>query len=127
MYIPIYPKKIDLTLMKKKDDANWLKTTKLFQCVTRLKKGENFGSLAFIAESTRAASILSLTDCTLAILDRDVFIEKLKKNQKRILSKKINYLKKQLFKDFRNKELMRMSFFWKEKNYSLNAVIFKEK
>eukprot|EP00347_Sterkiella_histriomuscorum_P002457 403368072 len=70
---------------------NTLKT--MFEEMAVLKSGQSFGELALIQNKPRSATILCLTDCYLATLNKQSFNQAISKGMQKALSDNIEFLK----------------------------------
>ena len=53
--------------------------------ITKLEEGKSFGELALINDRPRAATIMGLTDCHLATLDKQDYLRVFKKIENKII------------------------------------------
>ena len=60
---------------------------------SRLTTGSSFGEMALLVDAPRAATIVALKDCYMAVLDRQDFKRCLLKIENREKNKKIDFLK----------------------------------
>lgn len=74
---------------------NYLEEIRLqwFVDTSRLATGQSFGEMALLDDTPRAATIVAIKDCYMAVLDRHNFKQCLAKIENREKNKKIDFLK----------------------------------
>ena len=88
--------------------------------------GDSFGELALLRNAHRAASIYCKTDCHFAILERDDFSRIVGRAKESRLSEKVDFLCKfPFFSRYSRPALQQLSYYFKEKAFSLNQTVFQ--
>lgn len=85
-----------------------------------------FGELALIKDQPRAATIKAITDCHLAVLNKEDYLRVIGKAEHHKLEQTILFLRKiPLFSNLPRKKLERLTYFLIKKNYHRKQVVFK--
>ena len=83
--------------------------------------------MALLEDAPRAATIVALKDCYMAVLDRKHFQQSLAKIETREKNKKIDFLKNlPIFKQWTKNQMYKMTYFFSEKSYGINHCVFKQ-
>ncbi len=90
-----------------------------------LRKGKFFGEMAILTNRKRTATARSKGSSLLVALDKIVYLNLLL-NKEKDLTRKIESLRKFLFKDFCRSSLLKISFYFNRRNKSQLEYIFKE-
>lgn len=89
--------------------------------------GTSFGELSLIHKRPRSASVMAVTDCVFAILSKANYQKMLLKQQKAELEMKTKFLQSiPFFRAWSNLALSKFSYFFVEKRYVRNQIVFKE-
>lgn len=96
-----------------------------YQTVSNYGPGDSFGELALLRHSHRTAAVRCVEDCQFAVLDREEFDMIVGKLKETILGVKVGFLTKfPFFATWPKGELLRISYYFYERTYSLNQTVF---
>ena len=89
--------------------------------------GGSFGELALIDKKPRAASILTKTECHIAVLDKINYSRLLSSIMKKRRNELVDFLQKQaIFQQWTKGSLLKLSYCFEEKSYQKGKIIFAE-
>jgi len=97
-----------------------------YQTVSNYGPGDSFGELALLRHSHRTAAVRCMEDCQFAVLDREEFDRIVGKLKESVLGDKVAFLAKfSFFANWPKGELLRISYYFHEKTYSLKQSVFQ--
>lgn len=97
-----------------------------YQTVSNYGPGDSFGELALLRHSHRTAAVRCIEDCQFAVLDREEFDRIVGKLKEAVLGDKVAFLTKfSFFVNWPKGELLRISYYFQEKTYSLKQTVFQ--
>ena len=106
-----------------KGKANWV----LPRAVATLHEGQSFGDLALLRDQPRNASILCLSDCDLAVLEKSEYKNFLAKMDDWKLENLMMLLKRHImFDGMGQRGLEKLSYFFRHREYYINQTVYRE-
>ncbi|CAG9320925.1 unnamed protein product [Blepharisma stoltei] len=95
--------------------------------VAQLHSGMAFGELALIKNQPRAATIQCISNCFLAVLEKEDYLRILGKAEARKLDHLIDFLQSlPLFRKWNKRSLARLTYYFKPKQYKRKNIVYKQ-
>lgn len=95
--------------------------------ISELSNGDSFGELALIKDQPRIATIRCISNCHLAVLNKDDYMKIIGKVEARKLDALIEFLKGiPLFSCWPRKKIEKMTYFFTMLNYKRKQIVFEE-
>jgi len=110
------------------DDFFFDQKTRVFKhnIVGTLTKGSTFGELGIMRSVPRAATIISNTECVLALINGDIYRALLKQGQQEEIERKNNFFKKHLLGDLEYNNLLKIAYYFQEKKARKGEILYYE-
>ena len=95
--------------------------------VAKLQTGSSFGELALINNEPRKATIMCLTDCHFAVLEKKDYVKILQKIQLKDFNKKVDFFAQLPFLQFQTQnQIAKIVHSFTVKNYNLHHYVYHQ-
>lgn len=130
---PMYKSVLKITLfetIKIEDlDAPWNYFTDgvlHYDVANVLKEGDYFGELGLLTKKPRKATVLAIEDCYLIYLEKEDYKNVVQSVDMGKINRKIWFFEKFFLTGFTNESILKLSYFFVKKKFTLNQIIFSE-
>ena len=94
---------------------------------TQLSDGDSFGEYALLNNQPRIASVQCINDTHLAVLSKESYMAILGRIENKRIEELVKFLRKfNIFKNWSRNTVVKISYFFKEREYTRKGVVFRE-